>query len=322
MKIGILGAGRIANTMAKTVSGMDDAVCYAVAARDIERAKAFAETYGFEKYYGSYEEMLCDPEVELVYIATPHSHHYEHARLCIEHGKPVLCEKAFTPNAKQAEELLAFAHEKNVFITEAIWTRYMPSRQMIQDIVDSGRLGKVVSLTANLGYAITHKPRLMLPELAGGSLLDVGIYPLNFACMVMGDDIEEVVSTCTYTETGVDEQNAIFLKFSGNRTAVLHSGMLASTEQYGVVYGTEGYLIAENINNVDKIKIYSSERELLEEIAVPEQITGYEYEVRSAMKAIREGKLECPEMPHEETIFMLKLMDTCREQWGIRYPFE
>ena len=322
MKIGFLGAGRIATSMATTLKGMDDAVRYAVAARDLERAKAFAQEHGFEKYYGSYVELLQDPEVELVYIATPHSHHYEHARMCIDYGKPVLCEKAFTANAKLAEELIAYAEEKKVFITEAIWTRYMPSRQMIQDIIESGRLGKVVSLTANLAYAVTHKPRCMQPELAGGALLDVGIYPLNFACMVMGNEIEKVVSSCTYTETGVDEQNAIFLQFSGNRTAVLHSGMLASSEQYGVVYGTEGYLIAENINNVDKIKIYSPERELLEEIEVPKQITGYEYEVRSCMKAIREGRLECPEMPHKDTIFMMKLMDTCREQWGIRYPFE
>ena len=151
MKIGILGAGNIASIMARTISHMEEVTCHAVAARDQKRAEEFAETYGFEKTYGSYEALVQDEEVELIYIATPHSHHYEHAKLCIEHGKAVLCEKAFTRNAQEAKEILALAKEKGVFITEAIWTRFMPSRKMIQELLEEGVIGKPMTLTANLG---------------------------------------------------------------------------------------------------------------------------------------------------------------------------
>lgn len=322
MKVGILGAGNIARTMAKTLNGMPDAVCYAVGARDKVRAEAFAKEFDVEKVYGSYEELVSDPDVELIYVATPHSHHFEHAKLAIEHGKPVLCEKAFTANAKQARQLLALAEEKGVFITEAIWVRYMPSRKMLEDIIASGEIGEITSVTANLGYDIDEVERLQKPELAGGALLDVGIYPLTFISMILGNDVKEVVSTCTKTATGVDEQNVIILKYGNGKIATAHSGMLASTEQYGIIYGTKGYIIAENINDIDQIKVYSPERELQRTLQVPEQITGFEYQVRACMKAIQEGKLECEEIPHEEIIVMMELMDRLRKDWGITYPFE
>lgn len=322
MKIGILGAGNIARNMANTLNAMEDAQFYAVGSRSQEKAEKFAKEYGAEKAYGSYEDLVADPEVELVYIATPHSHHYEHAKLCIEHGKPVLCEKAFMANAKQAKEIYELAKEKNVFITEAIWTRYLPSRKMIDEVITSGEIGEVTFVTANLGYDIKDVERMQNPELAGGSLLDVGIYPLTFISMVLGNEIKEVVSTCTKTATGMDEQNAIILKYDNGVMAMAHSGMLAGTEQYGIVYGTKGYLIAENLNNVTGIKVYTKERKLIRELSVPKQITGFEYQVRASMKAIREGRLECEEIPHEESVIMMELMDRLRADWGIRYPFE
>lgn len=322
MKIGILGAGNIARNMANTLNAMDDAQFYAVGSRSMEKAEKFAKEYGAQKAYGSYEDLVSDPEVELVYVATPHSHHFEHAKLCIEHGKPVLCEKAFMANAKQAKEIFELAKEKNVFITEAIWTRYLPSRKMIDDVIASGEIGEVTFVTANLGYDIKDVERMQNPELAGGSLLDVGIYPLTFISMVLGNEIKEVVSTCTKTATGMDEQNAIILKYDNGVMAMAHSGMLAGTEQYGIVYGTKGYLIAENLNNVTGIKVYTKERKLIRELSVPKQITGFEYQVRASMKAIREGRLECEEIPHEESVIMMELMDRLRADWGIRYPFE
>lgn len=322
MKIGILGAGYIARKMAYTVSQMEDATCYAVAARDMSRAEQFAKKYGIPKAYDSYEEMADDPGVDLIYIATPHSHHYEHAKLCIMRGKPVLCEKPFMANAKQAKEILDLAKEKHVFVTEAIWTRYMPSRKMIDAVIKSGEIGDVVSVTANLGYDLRNVKRLNDPALAGGALLDVGIYPLTFVSMVLGNEILRTTSVCTKTKTGVDAQNSIILKYPDGKLAFAHSSMLEVTEQYGIVYGTNGYLIAENINNVDKIKIYSPGRELVKELAPPAQITGFEDEVRASMKAIREGKIECREIPHEEILYMMKLMDSLREEWGVQYPFE
>ncbi len=322
MNIGILGAGNIARNMARTLNRMDDAVCFAVASRGKEKAEKFAEEFGIQKAYGSYEELVSDPDVELVYIATPHSHHFEHAKLCIAHGKPVLCEKAFTANAAQARELITYAEEKKVFITEAIWVRYLPSRRMLEEIIEGGEIGEITSVTANLGYDIKNVERLQKPELAGGALLDVGIYPLTFISMILGNDVREVISTCTKTVTGVDEQNVVILKYDNGVLATAHSGMLAGTEQYGIIYGTKGYIIAENINNISMIKVYTKDRKLVREMKVPEQITGFEYQVRASMKAIREGKLECEEMPHAETIVMMELMDRLRADWGVKYPFE
>ncbi|MEF9916915.1 MAG: Gfo/Idh/MocA family oxidoreductase [Lachnospiraceae bacterium] len=335
MKIGILGAGLIANKMGYTLSKMEDVTCCAVGARDKKRAEEFAKKHGFQKAYGSYEELVQDDEVELIYIATPHSYHFEHAKLCLNHGKPVLCEKAFMANAEQAEEIFRLSEEKHVFITEAIWTRYMPSRKIIDDIIAKGEIGEVTSVTANLGYDIQDVPRLTDPMLAGGALLDVGIYPLTFASMILGNDIEEIQSCCVKGETGVDVQNSIILKYKNGTLATLHSGMLAATEQYGIVYGTKGYLIAENINNVNKVKIYTPEpkvekngdvpeqiKRIVKEIDMPEQITGFEDQVRASMEAIHNGAIECTQIPHAESLQMMKVMDELRHQWNIVYPFE
>ena len=166
------------------------------------------------------------------------------------------------------------------------------------------------------------KERLIDPKLAGGALLDVGIYPLNFASMVLGDDVEETLSSCVKFDSGVDAQNSIILKYKNGSMASIQSSALTGTEQYGMIYGTKGYLIAENINDITAVKVYTPDREFVREITMPEQITGFEYEVRASMKAIREGKLECMEMPHEESIRIMKQMDGLRKDWGIEYPFE
>lgn len=322
MKVGILGAGIIAEKMALTLNLMEETTCYAVASRSMEKAERFAEEHKVEKAYGSYEELVKDPEVGLVYIATPHSHHYECAKLCLRYKKPVLCEKAFMANAAQAEEILSAFEDARVFITEAIWTRYLPSRRMIDEVIQSGELGRITSATANLGYELKSVERLQKPELAGGALLDVGVYPLNFISMVLGEETDEVISSCVKTSLGVDEQNAVILKYKNGTTGIAHSSMCAATEQAGIIYGTEGYLIAENINNITKIQVYDKDRKLKWEKPVPEQLTGFENEVQASIDAIREGRLECAEMPHEETLRIMRLMDSLRAEWGIRFPFE
>ena len=322
MNIGIMAAGPIAAHMAITLNAMADADAYAVASRTLDKAEKFAKEFNIPNAYGSYEELAKDSQVDLIYLAMPHSHHFECAKLCIENGKAVLCEKAFMANAKQAQEIVALAREKKVFLAEAIWTRYLPSRKIIDDIIGSGRIGEITSLTANLGYDIDEVPRIIKPELAGGALLDVGVYPLTFASMILGDDIVKITSTCTKTASGVDEQNVIVLEYPGKVFATLHSGMLAATEQYGIIYGTKGYIIAKTINNVDCIEVYSPERELLDSYGVPEQITGFEYEVRACAKALKEGKLECEEAPLNQSIHMMEVMDSLRKEWGIIFPFE
>lgn len=322
MKFSILAPGGIANCMAEAVSGLKEVERYAVASRSLERAQVFADKWGFSKAYGSYEEMLEDPQVEMVYVATPHSHHYQYAKMCLEHGKHVLVEKAFTVNAVQAQELISLAEEKGLLLAEAIWTRYMPSRKMIDDLVESGVIGKVTSLTANLGYVLPHVDRLQNPELAGGALLDLGVYPINFALMAFHSEIKEVISSAVMSPRGIDWMNSITLIFEDGRMAVLHSDMLAQTDRQGVINGDKGYIEVQNINNCEEIRVFDLERKMTARYQVPEQINGYEYEVIACMEAIREGKSECPQMPHAETLRVMKLMDQIRESWGMKFPCE
>lgn len=320
--IGIMGSGNIAGVMAETIRKMKNVKLYAVASRARVKAEAFAGKYGCKKAYGTYEELAADKKVDLIYIATPHSEHYENARLCILNGKPVLCEKAFTANAAQAEELIALAREKGVFIAEAMWTRYMPMLTTIQEVLGSGMIGELKTLTANLGYVIDRVPRLQDPALAGGALLDVGVYTLNFAFMIFGDNIEGIESVCTYTETGVDEQNTITIKYPDGKIAVLNSSMVSLSDRKGVVYGTKGFAVIENINNFESITVYDNRYKQTAYYKRPKQISGYEYEVEACLKALDTEELECLQMPHSETIRMMKIMDSLRKQWGIVYPFE
>ncbi len=322
MKVGILGAGRIAVILAETMNKMPEVECYGVASRDLEKAKAFAKEHGFQHAFGSYEGMLADEKVELVYIATPHSHHYRHMKMCLEAGKHVLCEKSFTVNEKQAEEIFRIAEEKKLLVTEAIWTRYMPSRKIINDLLDEKVVGDVRKMTANLNYPLLDKERIVKPELAGGALLDVGIYPLNFAYMHFGDQVREIKSAAQMTSAGVDGENGMILLYEDGRMAVLNSGIHGKSDSEGVFYGSTGCMVVENINNPESIKIYDTERNLVREIKVPEQISGYEYEITETISCIKEGKMECPSMPHAETLKMMRVMDGIRADWKMKYPDE
>lgn len=321
MNLGILGAGKIARTMSRTVAGIENVTLKAVASRDSERAKAFADEFSVPVYYGSYEELAKDESLDLIYIATPHSRHYEDCILCIENGRNVICEKPFTANAKQAEKVFKLAEEKGVFITEAMWTRFLPMRFTLDEIVKSGVIGEISSLTANLGYAIADIERLKKPELAGGALLDLGVYTINFAFMVFGTEVMDIKSTCTKNEYGVDMHNSLLMTFKDGKTAVLHSNMNSNTGNLGVVYGSKGKIEFYNINNCEGIKVFLNDGTVTE-YKTPPQITGYEYEIIASFKAISEGRTECLEMPHSETMRVLEIMDELRGEWGIRYPFE
>lgn len=322
LRIGLMGAGNIAGMMAKTVNGMKNVTLYAIASRRQEKADAFAKKYGVKKAYGSYEAMLKDNKVDLIYIATPHSEHYENAMMCIRYKKPVLCEKAFTANAKQAREVLAFAEEKKVFITEAIWTRYMPMVDMIKEVLEKGMIGRPRMLSANLSYSLEHIQRMYDPALAAGSLLDLGVYPINFASIFFGTDIAKVSSFCTYTETGMDKQETITIQYMDGKVASLTASQCCVGDRKGIIQGSEGYMVIENINNYESFTVYNKEHKKILYKKAPKQITGYEYEVMACIKALKNGALECSEMPHKETIRVMEFMDALRKDWGVVYPFE
>lgn len=322
LKVGIMGTGRIASVLAETMVQMPEICLYGAASRNLEKAEDFAARFSIKKAYGSYEELAADSEVQLIYIATPHSEHSRNARLCLEHGKHVLCEKSFAANYSQAKEMIDLAQEKNLMITEAMWVRYMPMADTLKEVLASGIIGEPMTLTANLAYLVSDKHRIVAPELAGGALLDVGVYTLNFASLVFGDEITDITSSVIKTETGVDAQNSITLLYPGGKMAVLNSSIQVLSDRQGIIYGTKGFLVVENINNFESICVYNTDRKLVGSYQRPEQITGYEYQVLASKDAIEQGWTECPQMPHQTTLHVMKVMDELRRQWGIRYPFE
>lgn len=322
MKIGILGPGSICRKVAPAIASLPQLERWAVASRSLDKAQAFAGEFGFQKAYGSYAQMLRDPELELVYVATPHSHHYEHIMLCLNHGKHVLCEKAFTMNAAQAEAAVRLAREKGLFLAEAIWTRYMPSRRMIDEILASGVIGKPHTLTANLSYVIRDKQRITDPALAGGALLDIGVYGINFARMHFGTQIERVESSVQMTDTGVDGAESITVFYRDGRMAVLTHSIYCRSDRQGIIHADRGYLVADNINNPQVICVYDLEDRLLARYPVPEQVNGYEYQFAECARLIREGRTESESMPLAETVAVMEFMDALRRSWGMVYPQE
>lgn len=320
--VGIIGAGHIALKMASTLAALPRTHRYAIASREMRKARRFAKEQGFERAYGSYEELMDDPKVDLIYIATPHAFHFEQAKASILKGKPVLCEKAFTANAAQAEELLKLAEEKQVFIAEAIWTRYLPMSRTIAELVRKGAVGTPYLLSANLGYAITNRERLVRPELAGGALLDVGVYTLNFAAMVFGTEILSTTSTCVKMDNGLDAQDSITLVYPGERMAVLNCSMLARSDRQGIISGDGGHMIIDNINNPQSIKVLDGNYQTVAEYHAPSQVTGFEYEVNACLEALDKGLLQTLDMPHDETLRIMRQMDALRKEWGVCFPFE
>lgn len=321
-RIGIIGAGWIAEKMAEAIAPFQDMCIYAISSRSIDKARSFAARWKVEKAYGSYEEMVSDPAVDLVYIATPHSHHFDHAMLAVNHGKPVLVEKAFTANARQAEDLINAAKAKGVFITEAIWTRYMPLSHKIKEIMDSGIIGEPRVLTATLCYMMEDKERIVRADLCGGALLDLGVYTLNFARMYFGTDIVKTVTNCHLGPTGMDMHESISLSFADGRMANLQAGALCLNDRQGIISGTEGYIRVDNINCPEVVEVYRN-YELVQRFTKDENmINGYEYQVLEARSIIEAGLTESPMMPHQETISIMRQMDDLRKEWGVIYPMD
>lgn len=321
-KVGIIGAGWIAEKMAASLAPLPDYRVYAVASRSRQKAEAFAKNWGIEKAYGSYDQLVDDPLVDLVYIATPHSHHYDHAMLAVSHHKAVLVEKAFTANACQCEALLAAAQSEGVFLTEAIWTRYMPLSMKVIELMNSGVIGEPRVLTATLCYSMEHKERIVRPDLCGGALLDLGVYVLNFARMYFGTDITRTVTNCLMGPTGVDLHESISLTYRDGKMANLQAGALCLNDRQGIISGTEGYIRVDNVNCPELVEVYRN-YELVESHSRPaDMVTGYEYQVKESRRCMEAGLLESPMMPHAETLAIMRQMDNMRQEWGVHYPMD
>ena len=322
LRVGIIGTGWIAEKAAITLRGLKDCEAYAVGSRTPEKAETFARQWGISKAYGSYAALIADPDVDLVYIGTPHSHHYDVTREALLEGKPCLVEKAFMANRREAQEIIDLAHERKVFLAEAIWTRYQPVVGMVRDLIANGRIGTPRLLTATLGYSMGDKPRIMRADLCGGALLDLGVYALNFVRMFFPADIVSIDSQCVKSATGMDLTNAITLVLADGMLCNLQSSAACVGDNIGVIAGTDGNLIIDNINNPQTITVNGPDRTYVETIRVPEQITGYEYQFSACRQALIDGLLEPREMPHKETLYIMELMDGLRQKWGVRYPMD
>ena len=322
MKVGIIGTGWIADKAAITLNGMTDCEAYAVGSRQQETADKFAAKWNIKKAYGSYTALIADPDVDLVYVGTPHSHHYDVTREALLAGKPCLVEKAFMANARQAQEIIDLAHERKVFLAEAIWTRYQPVVATVRNLISSGRIGQPHLITATLGYSMGEKPRIMRPDLCGGALLDLGVYALNFVRMFTDSDIASIDGYCVKSATGMDLTNTMTIILKDGIVANVQSSAQCVGDNIGVIAGTEGNLIIDNINNPQTVTVNGPNRTYIETIRVPQQITGYEYQFLACRDALAAGLTEPREMPHAETLYIMQLMDDLRRKWGVRYPMD
>ena len=322
MRVGIIGAGRIAGVAARTLNGLNEVEAYAIGSRSMEKAQAFAEEWHIPKAYGSYSDMIADPDVDLLYIATPHSHHYDVTREALMANKPCLVEKSFMANYKEAKAIVDLARERKVFVAEAIWTRYQPAVQIIRKLIADGRIGDLQLITATLCYPISQKPRILNPDLCGGALLDLGVYCLHFARMFCPADIESIEGSCVKSDSGVDMTNTMTLTMKNGVVANMQSSVMCVGNNNGVLAGTKANIVIDDINNPQRITLNTREQKGVEDIRVPQQITGYEYEFLACRQALLDGRTEVQETPLDETLYIMQLMDELRQQWGVRYPMD
>lgn len=320
LRWGILSTGVIAKNFAETARRMGGVELTAVASRSAQSAEAFGEAYGIPKRYASYEALAADPEVDIVYVATPHSRHYADMKLLIGAGKHILCEKSFTTDAAQAVEVLRMARERGVFVMEAFWTKLIPVYREVERLIADGAIGEVRSVTAQYGYTTGREARKFDAALAGGTLLDIGVYAIGFACMMLGYSFDDVLSQLILNDAGTDATDAILLR-RGRAVAQLTCGIGFNMPTHGAVYGTKGHIDIPEFKNPERVTLFV-DGEAPRVIEHPFEVNGYEYEIREAERCVSEGKLQSGLMTWEQTVSVMRIMDEVRRQNGMRFPFE
>lgn len=323
IKWGILGTGGIASAFARDLAFAKNTEKAAVGSRTEESAAKFAEEHGVSRAYGSYEELVQDPDVDVIYVATPHPFHKENVMACLRAGKAVLCEKPFTINSGELEEIIQFAREQKLFLMEAMWTKLLPPILKVREWIDRGEIGEVLLVKAEFGFRASRDPegRLFNPALGGGALLDVGIYPVTFASMIFGPNPEKILSTAHIGETGVDEQFSIIMTYPSGKTASLNGSFRVDLTNEAYIHGTEGSIQIPSFFSAKSATLYKKAVEA-ETFQDDRQSAGYAFEIEEAGRCLRQGLLESPVVPLDESLKIMKLMDEIREQWGLEYPFE
>lgn len=320
---GILGTGRIAGQFAQGLAVLPDAELVAVGSRAQGTAGAFGDEFGVPHRHASYEALAEDPDVDVVYVATPHSLHRENCILCLKASKAVLCEKPLTINAAEAEEVIALAREKGFFLMEAMWTRFFPAIEKTCQLLADGAIGEVRMISAGFGFRAPFDPqqRLFNPELGGGALLDVGIYPISLSFMVLGPP-SRIVGLAHLGQTDVDEQAAMVLGYDQGQLAVLYTATRTEMPREAFIVGTEGQIRIHALWWRPDTLTLSVEGRKDKMLRFRLRGNGYNYEAAAVMECLRLGKLESEVMPLDETLIIMQTMDEIRAQWGLRYPME
>lgn len=321
---GILGCGKIAHKFANDLKFTGNGELVAVASRDKKNAEDFAQTYGASKVFTSYEALARSEDVDVIYIATPHGLHHEHTLLCLRHRKAVLCEKAFALNARHAKEMIDVARKEKVFLMEAFWTKCLPQYNKVMEIIQSGQIGEIKWLQCDFGFKAPAPPaqRLFDPALGGGSLLDVGIYPVFLALSLFGAKPESITASIIPYDTGVDEQCAMSLTFKNGVIATLSSSFAVDTPVEAVISGTKGRILWRNRwhNAIGEIELVTDEDIPVKIDVHREGAYGYQFEARHVGECLKQGLTESPVMTHADTLMLIETLDSIRKVCGITYP--
>ncbi|MEM7368799.1 MAG: Gfo/Idh/MocA family oxidoreductase [Bacteroidota bacterium] len=321
---GIIATGNIANKFATGLKELPDAELVGVASRSLDKARQFAKEFAVPKAYGSYEELAQDSDIDAIYIGTPHPYHLANVLLCLEHGKAILCEKPLAVNSKEANLMIEKAREKQLFLMEALWTRHLPVWVQIRKWLDQGLIGEIRLLTADFSFlSNTNDPqhRRYNPELAGGALLDIGIYPLALAYDIFKEEPEEVQSTFHPFHTGVDESSAYLLRYANGAIASLTSSFAGQGSMEAVITGTKGTIRVPFFWKAQSASVQLSGEDV-QHHSFPYPATGLQCQASTMMECLRAGKLESELMPHSESLRLIGRMDSLRQSWGLTYPYD
>ncbi|MCY4070457.1 MAG: Gfo/Idh/MocA family oxidoreductase [Chloroflexi bacterium] len=320
---GLIGLGLISRKFANGLAFAPDAEVYAVASRSQEKADAFGAEFGATKCYGSYEDLAKDPDVDVAYIGTPHNYHLAHTLLCLKAGRNVLCEKPFAVNAGEAKVMIDCAREKNLFLMDAFWTRFFPAMAKLRELLADKIIGDVMLVQADFGGRgpVLPEKRHFNPDLAGGALLDVGSYCLQFASMIYGKQPLDIVSQVAIGETGVDELSVVVCKYSDYEMATLTSAIRLGTPQEARIMGSKGYIAIPDFWHPSEFTVVLS-GQAPETFRFDYEGEGFHFEAIEVGNCIRAGLTESAIYPLDETLAIMETLDRIRADWGLRYPFE
>lgn len=323
IKWGIMGTGWIAEKFAADLAHVSNGEGLAAGSRTLESAKKFADKFGLPRAYGSYEELVNDPDIDAIYVATPHPYHRDNVLTALNAGKAVLCEKPFTVNSAELEPLIKSAREKQLFLMEAMWTRFLPPIVQVRKWLEEGRIGEVKLVQAEFGFQSDWNPegRLLNPQLGGGALLDAGIYPVSLASMIFGTEPEQIWSTVDIGSTGVDEHFSILMDYGQGRAASLHGAIRLDLTNGASIYGTEGMIYIPSFLNATEAFLRVTGQEEVK-YTDDRASVGYAFEAEEVGRCLIQGLKESPVIPLAESLSILKLLDQIRAQWGLKYPFE